>query len=56
MDLHNDLFDGPPPAQARTAAVWPGYDAEPARHGRRGLFARMFGVQRRARRAASASV
>ena len=51
MDLHNDLFEGPPPAQSRTAPLWPGYDPEPVRHGRRGLFARLFGAQRRARRA-----
>lgn len=42
MDLHNELFDGPPPPQARTAPEWPGYDA-PARPARRSLFARMFG-------------
>jgi hypothetical protein len=42
MDLHNDLFEGPPPAQARTAPVWPGYDPEPARPARRRRFARLF--------------
>jgi hypothetical protein len=54
MDLHNDLFEGPPPAQSRTAPLWPGYDPEPVRHGRRSLFGRLFGAQRRTRRTVSA--
>jgi hypothetical protein len=41
MDLHNDLFEGPPP-QAGIAHVWPGYDPAPARPSRLGLLARLF--------------
>ena len=53
MDLHNDLFEGPPPPQARTAPVWPGYDPEPVRPARRSFLARLFSF-RRTRPAASA--
>jgi hypothetical protein len=43
MDLHRDLFEGPPPPQARTAPVWPGYDPEPQpARPRRRLLARLF--------------
>ena len=42
MDLHNDLFEGPPPPQARTAPVWPGYDPAPVKPARRSLLARLF--------------
>lgn len=42
MDLHNDLFEGPPPPQARTAPAWPGYDPAPVKAARRGRLARLF--------------
>ncbi len=46
MDLHNDLFDGPPPPEARTAPLWPADDPEPSRPTRRSLFARIFSARR----------
>ncbi|GAA0614733.1 hypothetical protein GCM10009547_15740 [Sporichthya brevicatena] len=46
MDLHNGLFEGPPPPQSRTAPVWPGYDPEPKRAVRRSFLARLFNSRR----------
>jgi hypothetical protein len=42
MHMPGELFEAPPPPQARTEPTWPGYDEEPIPLPRTRLITRLF--------------